>query len=197
MNNHFHLHMQLWFCDCGGLACHSVVIMSVVFSTIFILSIEVFWYLFFNHICHKGSETNSITNGTNILCRWKMNIYQYFRSPSNRYYNLYADCAVIKEVKQSHYNILIEVFKNTMERYKKWHWWSSESRENGHILPKCIKLTRQPTHNENQCLVQTFIFWCPARLALLFSFWWGCRTWGLGSLKMQKKWLVLLINYFY
>jgi hypothetical protein len=42
-----------------------------------------------------------------------MNIYQYFRSPINRYYNLYAYCAVlkkvIKEVKHSYYNMLIEI----------------------------------------------------------------------------------------
>jgi hypothetical protein len=42
-----------------------------------------------------------------------MNIYQYFRSPINRYYNLHAYWAVlkkvIKEVKQSYYNILIEI----------------------------------------------------------------------------------------
>ena len=43
-----------------------------------------------------------------------MNIYQYFRSPSNRYYNLYAYYAVIKEVKQSHYNILIEIFNHKL-----------------------------------------------------------------------------------
>ena len=42
-----------------------------------------------------------------------MNIYEYFISPFNRYYILYAYCAVlkkvIKEVKQSYYNILIEI----------------------------------------------------------------------------------------
>jgi len=43
-----------------------------------------------------------------------MNIYQYFRSPSNRYYNLYGYCALIKDVKQSHYNILIEIFNHKL-----------------------------------------------------------------------------------
>ena len=47
-----------------------------------------------------------------------MNIYQYFGYPSKRYYNVYAYCAVlkkvIKEVKQSYYNILIEIFNHKL-----------------------------------------------------------------------------------
>jgi hypothetical protein len=62
---------------------------------------------------HKGNETNSITNGMNVSCRRKIKIYEYFRSPINRFYNIYAYCAVskkiIKEVKQSYYNLLIEM----------------------------------------------------------------------------------------
>jgi hypothetical protein len=38
---------------------------------------------------------------------------EYFTSPINRYYNIYANCAVlkkvIKEVNQPYYNILIEI----------------------------------------------------------------------------------------
>jgi len=52
-----------------------------------------------------------------------MNIYQYFRSPSNSYYNLYAYCAVlkkvIKEVKLSHYNILTEISNHKLRTLRK------------------------------------------------------------------------------
>jgi hypothetical protein len=49
-------------------------------------------------------------------CIWKINIYKYFRSSINRYYNLYVYFAILKkvitEVKHSYYNILIEISNN-------------------------------------------------------------------------------------
>jgi len=53
MNNHFYLHMQQWFCVCGGQACHGSLcckILVTVCSTIFVVSLKEFWDLFFSHI---------------------------------------------------------------------------------------------------------------------------------------------------
>ena len=82
--------------------------------------------------------------------RWKRSIYKYFRSQINRYYNIYAYCAVlkkvIKELKQSYYNILIEISNHKIRTL--WNIKRNDTRKIQRA-EKISEVNVGPGHTEN------------------------------------------------